>query len=266
MGLFDAVDDVGAVAASTLIPIASWLPRLLTAAQVSSIVKMLWDLLLDQDELTSACNSFMGLLSAILSLNDAGNWIQMEPMCVLIPRLWPFLSHTTSSVRRSTLQTLKTLTQNASPSIQPEVSKPERNGNSINLEVNSLPSIMKTNSTNLSLNFGVKDWPSDLLQEALRHVYQRVLVEHINDIQLIVEDVWHNLVTNAELSALLHASCPFVASWMCLAMQPARLSFDPASMIYAKGPVNRVSQIGFHFSVICLTFDIFRNAKTSGQN
>lgn len=75
-GLFDRVDDVGAVAAATLIPIASWLPRLLTAAQVSSIVKMLWDLLLDQDELTSACNSFMGLLSAILSLNDASKWIQ----------------------------------------------------------------------------------------------------------------------------------------------------------------------------------------------
>lgn len=75
-GLFDAVDDVGAVAATTLIPIAAWLPRLLTAAQVSAIVKMLWDLLLDQDELTSACNSFMGLLSAIVSLKDASKWMQ----------------------------------------------------------------------------------------------------------------------------------------------------------------------------------------------
>lgn len=241
MGLFDSVDDVGAVAASTLIPIASWLPKLLTSIQVSSIVKMLWDLLLDQDELTSACNSFMGLLSAILSLNDASNWIQMEPMSVLIPRLWPFLSHTTSSVRRSTLQTLKTLTKNASSTDHTDVAKPEKNGNSVQLEVNSLKAIIKTNTTNLTLNFGVKDWPAELLQEALRHVYQRVLVEHINDIQLIVEDVWYNLVTNAELSALLHASCPYVASWMCLAMQPARLSFDPSSMIYARGLVNRVS-------------------------
>ena len=76
IGLFDTVDDVGAVAASTLIPIASWLPKLLNSQQVSGIVKMLWDLLLDQDELTSACNSFMGLLSAILSLPDASKWIQ----------------------------------------------------------------------------------------------------------------------------------------------------------------------------------------------
>lgn len=76
LGLFDSVDDVGAVAASTLIPIASWLPKLLNPAQVSNIVKMLWDLLLDQDELTSACNSFMGLLSAILGLNEASKWIE----------------------------------------------------------------------------------------------------------------------------------------------------------------------------------------------
>lgn len=76
VGLFDSVDDVGAVAASTLTPIASWLPKLLSPVQVSGIVKMLWDLLLDQDELTSACNSFMSLLSAILSLNGASKWIQ----------------------------------------------------------------------------------------------------------------------------------------------------------------------------------------------
>lgn len=75
-GLFDQVDDVGAVAASTLIPIAAWLPKLLDAEHVSSIVKMLWDLLLEQDELTSACNSFMGLLAAILSLPNASQWLQ----------------------------------------------------------------------------------------------------------------------------------------------------------------------------------------------
>lgn len=83
MGLFDAVDDVGAVAAATLIPIAVWLPKLLNPENVSNIVKMLWDLLLDQDELTSACNSFMGLLAAILSLPGASQWIQYVSLCLL---------------------------------------------------------------------------------------------------------------------------------------------------------------------------------------
>ncbi|XP_055324394.1 TATA-binding protein-associated factor 172 [Sitodiplosis mosellana] len=237
-GLFDPVDDVGAVAASTLIPIAGSLPKLLSIDQVSSIVKMLWDLLLDQDELASACNSFMGLLAAILSLPNASQWLQMEPMNVLIPRLWPFLSHTTSSVRKSTLHTLKTLTQcNAIIETTNGSNEPACSNDKMKLSEQSASDfnkIVNVNAKNLSLNFGVKEWPSALLQESLRHIYQRVLVEHVADIQSIAEDVWVNLVTNAELSALLHAACPYVSAWMCLAMQPARLAFDPSLMTYAK--------------------------------
>lgn len=247
-GLFDSVDDVGAVAAATIIPIASWLPKLLTKSQVSHIVKLLWDLLLDQDELASACNSFMGLLASILSLPNASSWIQMEPMSVLVPRLWPFLSHCTSSVRRSTLQTLRTLTD-SKLTAQSEPSTPTgsngMNGKATSVIVSTAEALAKaateTNtilqvdpSENLVLNFGVQDWPPALLQEALRHIFQRVLVEHVEDIQCLAEEVWNNLITNAELSALLHASCPYVASWLCLAMQPVRLAFDPSSLIYAK--------------------------------
>ncbi|KFB40634.1 hypothetical protein ZHAS_00008156 [Anopheles sinensis] len=251
-GLFDAVDDVGAVAASTLIPIASWLPKLLSRAQVSHIVKLLWDLLLDQDELASACNSFMGLLASILSLPSASSWIQMEPMSILVPRLWPFLSHCSSSVRRSTLQTLKTLTNNTIAREGPPCSS--NNGTTVPngkpaagdeaddkataaIEAKENSGVLKvpdSEDSKLVLNFGVKDWPPPLLQEALRHIFQRVLVEHVEDIQSLAEDVWNNLVINAELSALLHASCPYVSSWLCLAMQPVRLAFDPGLLIYAK--------------------------------
>lgn len=162
----------------------------------------------------------------------------MEPMTVLIPRLWPFLCHTTSSVRRSTLQTLKTLTQC-------NISSPPANGSidekidDVKLELseqtaNDIKKIVNVDAKSLSLNFGVKEWPSTLLQESLRHIFQRVLIEHVPDIQSIAEEVWVNLVTNAELSALLHAACPYVSSWMCLAMQPARLAFDQSLMIYAR--------------------------------
>ena len=66
-GLGDTVDDVGAVAASALIPVAS---RILSDLpdHVQITVQRLWDLLLEQDELAAACNSFMGLLAALLSL------------------------------------------------------------------------------------------------------------------------------------------------------------------------------------------------------
>ncbi|GAB0093033.1 TATA-binding protein-associated factor 172 [Sergentomyia squamirostris] len=215
MGLFDQEDDVGAVAAATLIPIASWLPKLLKPMEVSKIVKMLWDLLLDQDELTSASNSFMGLLAAILSLPNASTWIQMESMSVLIPRLWPFLSHSSSSVRRSTLFTLKTLTQTVNP-------ENDHAGSSDGV---------KNPEEGLLLNISVKNWDAMLLQETLRHIYQRVLIEHVEDVQSLAEQVWNNLVLNADLSSLLHATCPYVSSWLCLAMQPARLAFDPAGLI-----------------------------------
>lgn len=156
---------------------------------------------------------------------------------MLIPRLWPFLSHTTSSVRKSTLQTLKTLTQCNIISSTNGSSEATASDNKMVLSEQSasdLNKIVNVDAKNLSLNFGVKEWPSALLQESLRHIYQRVLVEHVSEIQTIAEDVWVNLVTNAELSALLHASCPYVSAWMCLAMQPARLAFDPTLMIYAK--------------------------------
>lgn len=163
-------------------------------------------------------------------------------MSVLIPRLWPFLSHSTSSVRKSTLQTLKTLTQYSDVNQianNGASSEAKSNGNGSGMALPSasvmdLEKIINVDAKNLSLNFGVREWSSSLLQEAMRHIFQRVLVEHMPDIQSIAEEVWVNLVTNAELSALLHAACPFVAAWMCLAMQPARLAFDPSLMIVAK--------------------------------
>lgn len=158
-------------------------------------------------------------------------------MDVLIPRLWPFLSHSTSSVRKSTLQTLRTLTQCNTVESTNGSNETATNDNKMVLSeqsANDLNKIVNVDAKNLSLNFGVKGWPAALLQESLRHIYQRVLVEHVSEIQSIAEEVWVNLVTNAELSALLHAACPYVSAWMCLAMQPARLAFDSTLMIYAK--------------------------------
>lgn len=221
-GLLDSVDDVSSVSSSSLIPISSHLPKLLSHQQVSCIVKMLWDLLLEQDELAAACNSFMAAMAAILSLPNASQWIEMEPMSKLIPRLWPFLSHPSSSVRRSTLQTLRKLTDESN-----NQSRDTKQTNNDNEKEDK-------ETKSLELNFGVRYWPADLVQEALRHIFQRVLVEHLEDIQCLVEEVWTNIVKNADLATLLHASCPYVSCFMCLSMQPARLAFDPNLMISAK--------------------------------
>jgi hypothetical protein len=78
-------------------------------------------------------------------------------------------------VRKAALQTLRTLTR-------PLVTTPSKsNGN--------------TNGDESKLN-GDKDdelylmWTPELLQEAMRYVYQRVLFEHVHEIQEIALQVW----------------------------------------------------------------------------
>lgn len=72
-------------------------------------------------------------------------------MSELIHRLWPFLSHNATSVRKSTLQTLKTLT--------------------------TFP-IGEYN-----------DWNTELLTIAMRHIFQRVLIEPNKEIQELCTQV-----------------------------------------------------------------------------
>ncbi|ENN71273.1 hypothetical protein HUJ04_007705 [Dendroctonus ponderosae] len=195
-GLADTVDDVSAVAASSLIPVAPKLTQL-DLGSVPQVINKLWDLLSEQDELAAACNSFMGLLAAILNLPQAQSLLPIQPLSNVMPRLWPFLSHSTSSVRKATLDTLKTLTE-----------KPSDGSNIL--------------------------WDAQLLQDAMRHVFQRLLVEPIAEVRNLVEKVWENLVKNSGLVELLHAACPFITTWLFLTMQPTKVPFDPNFFIHAK--------------------------------
>lgn len=97
----------------------------------------------------------MGLLAAILSLPQTPQLQQLvavQPLSGVVPRLWPFLTHSTSSVRKATLQTLSTLTR--------------------------VPADGKCLM-----------WSAQLLQDAMRHVYQRVLVEPQADVRMVAEQV-----------------------------------------------------------------------------
>jgi hypothetical protein len=85
-----------------------------------------------------------------------------QPLSEVVPRLWPFLCHSTSSVRRATLQTLRTLT------------------------------------TQRSVGNGMS-WTAAVLQDALRHIFQRVIVEPIPEIQDLAEQVVHNFILCAFL-------------------------------------------------------------------
>lgn len=104
----------------------------------------------------------------------------------VLPRLWPYLDHTTSSVRKATLQTLRTLTK---PLITSEVNSSTNSNNNIeeseikcNSQVNCSESEVKDSDSAVKCNNEVSQylmWTPELLQETMRHIYQRVLFEHV---------------------------------------------------------------------------------------
>lgn len=97
-GLQDDVDDVSAVAAAALVPLADPLVNLLPLHQIGTLLKTLWDSLLDLDELTASTSSILTLLSSLMSRSETVTCLNDLPLVILIPRLWPFLSHTSSKV------------------------------------------------------------------------------------------------------------------------------------------------------------------------
>lgn len=71
-----------------------------------------------------------------------------------------------------------------------------------------------------------------------------MLIEHIIAIQDVAERVWENLVVQSDLELLLHAACPLVSTWLCLAMQPEHVPFNPSLLLMtvastAKGTKNQ---------------------------
>lgn len=190
-GLQDPVDDVSAVAAAALVPVTDIIVKIL-CDKVPYVISSLWDALLDLDDLTASTSSILMLLSSLLSFPYLSNVSVTQPLAQLVPRLWPFLNHSSSGVRKSVLQALVTLTAD---------------GNSQTC----------------------KDWLPAVLSDALRLIYQRCLIEHCDDISDILYKVWFQIITCAPLPALLHSACPYLNVWLCFLMHPSRMAIDSST-------------------------------------
>ncbi|RVE45378.1 hypothetical protein evm_009950 [Chilo suppressalis] len=160
-----AQDDLAAPANAYLALLAALcaLPR---AARLLQLAGRLWSLLRDQDDLAAPANAYLALLAALCALPRAARLLHPIDLPDVLPRLWPYLDHSTSSVRKAALQTLRTLTR-------PLVTDTNgvTNGDSSNKPVDTEPQYLA--------------WTPELLQDAMRHVYQRVLFEHVHEIQEI---------------------------------------------------------------------------------
>ncbi|XP_052235352.1 TATA-binding protein-associated factor 172-like isoform X2 [Dreissena polymorpha] len=197
-GLQDVDDDVRAVAASALVPVADNLVNVVPD-QVPVIVVCLWEILLDLDDLTASTNSIMTLLSTLHGHPRAAIIDRLsKPLSELVPRLWPFLRHNIASVRHSALETILAL---------------------VNLDTQQHP------------------WPSwlgPILHHLLCHIYQRALFETVPEILSLLARVWSRTLARAPLLYLITGATPWMGVWLSLAMQPSKVPYEQSYLVEAK--------------------------------
>lgn len=114
-GLGDLDDDVRAVSAATLIPVAQeFVDR--RPKRLDELIHIVWDCLSNlSDDLSASTGSVMDLLAKLCSFPEVleamkRNAAEDEEMSFaeLVPRLYPFLRHTITSVRSAVLRALLT--------------------------------------------------------------------------------------------------------------------------------------------------------------
>ena len=76
------------------------------------------------------------------------------------------------------------------------------------------------------------EWMDDLASDLLRHIFQRAMLEHQQEILDQIQQLWTRLISRLSLQVLLPAACPCVSTWICLMMQPSRVAFDPSTLIF----------------------------------
>ncbi|KAH9857622.1 SNF2 chromatin remodeling protein [Lenzites betulinus] len=112
LGLGDRDDDVRSVAASCLLPVASYLVKRLPEA-LPRVLAVLWSCLRDmKDDLSSSVGAVMDLLGQLVAYNHVIEIIADEsrslPITMLAPTLFPFFRHTIANVRLAVVKTLHT--------------------------------------------------------------------------------------------------------------------------------------------------------------
>ncbi|CAK7264178.1 TATA-binding protein-associated factor mot1 [Sporothrix epigloea] len=117
-GLADADDDVRSVSAATLIPMAKEFVSLRPGA-LDPLINIVWESLSSLgDDLSASTGKIMDLLAILCgfpevleAMKKSAELDQERSFTLLVPRLYPFLRHTITSVRLAVLKALMTFVQ-----------------------------------------------------------------------------------------------------------------------------------------------------------
>jgi TATA-binding protein-associated factor len=167
-GLGNHDDDVRAVAAATLVPVAEQFVSL-RPSLVQTLIDTLWISLEElRDDLSASTGSVMDLLAKLFSFPSVLEMImanaasdEEKSFAVLIPRLFPFLRHTIRGVRFAVLRALRTFL-----------------------------SIKQERGT---------DWISS---KALRLIFQNIIFEQVEEIRELSLTVWTELISSVPAAEL----------------------------------------------------------------
>ena len=197
-GLTDTNDDVVAVAASSLLPACPVVTCHLSR-ELPTLAGILWDHTAHCDDITSSTQSIMALLAELLSHPEGAEACAGAGLSSLVPRLYPFLAHNSSQVRRATLSCLLTLS--------------------------SAP--------------GSHTWLADCCQELMSQLYTRALLEHHQPNLALLPSVWAEVCRQTPLQPLLLATCPLFSHWLHLISSPPQspIQLDQLKTVqYLGGP------------------------------
>ena len=185
-GLADYDDDVRAVSAATLTPIAQEFVMLRPAA-LADLMTIVWDCLSDiRDDLSASTGSVMDLLAKLCSFPEV--LVAMKQNAArdsdhsftnLVPRLYPFLRHTIPSVRSAVLRALQTFLQIGGADTRGWVS-----GRILRLLYQNL--IVERNEATLNLSLEVWDSLLDAMIEKNDHDTTSGFLEQIHELLVLV--------------------------------------------------------------------------------
>ncbi|KAB8208211.1 protein of unknown function DUF3535 [Aspergillus parasiticus SU-1] len=182
-GLGDYDDDVRAVSAATLVPIAE---EFVTSRQntLGTLMNIVWECLSNlQDDLSASTGSVMDLLAKLCTFREVLDAMKanaaVDPESSfgnLVPRLYPFLRHTITSVRSAVLRALMTFLQ-----LEGDGTNEWVNGKALRLIFQNL--LVERNETVLKLSLQV--W-SELLKALDKHGSFKSEAELLSHIQPLI--------------------------------------------------------------------------------
>lgn len=214
-------DDVRQVASSSLEPISTRLNLILDASadeqHIERLVRTLIDVLSDLDDLGTSCSSVMSLLSDLLAIeSNQVVFIRLLKGESILPRLLPFLTHSSLSVRQTTMSTIEKIVRaiNASGAAA------------------AIPSSSEPTQHSSSFRFEELEKPADL-STLMRLLYQQAILMSSDVGFKLLErcllDLWRTLCSQLSPKCLIAVCFPYITTWIALLMYPSN---QPIESVY----------------------------------